>query len=107
MVKRNKRKKAWVGAAISALGALASGIMSVINTNNQIDAAQNSIDAQRKSMIYSNNAQRVGLQNSNLSSLLSSQQEEQNKIIPTQNSAFKLGGRRCKKCGGSRLIKFI
>lgn len=106
MIKRNKRKKAWVGTAIAALGALANGITSIVNTNNQIDAANGQQEAQRRYARFNNNAERANILSTNLSQLVNSQQEEQNRIIPTQNSAFKLGGRRCKKCGG-KLTKFI
>ena len=107
MVKRNKRKKAWVGAAISALGALLNAGASIINTNNQIDAQNRAQEAQRRANIFNANAQNASILQSNLGQLANSEQEERRIFIPTQESAFKLGGRRCKKCGGGRLTKFI
>jgi len=109
MIKRNKRKKAVFGiddAIMMGIG-LVNTIKSISDTKNQLDAAQKQIDQQREDAIRSSNAERASILQSNLSNLVNNQQEEQNRIILTQNSAFKLGGRRCKKCGGSRLIKFI
>jgi membrane protein involved in colicin uptake len=108
MVKRNKRKKGAFGiddAFIIGTG-LFNTIKSIIDTGNQLDAAQTQMRQQREAAIKNSNAERASVLQSNLYNLANNQQEEQNRIISTQNSAFKLGGRRCKKCGG-RLTKFI
>lgn len=108
MVKRSKRQKAWVGAAIGALGSLASGLFSIYNTNKQIEQEQQAIDAQNAAMRRNANSENASILASNLSQLIANQQDEdKNRIITTQTSALKLGGRRCKKCGGGKLTKFI
>lgn len=106
MTKRNKRKKAAFGIDDAIM--LGVGLLrNIISADQQHTNAQNSINAQRAAAFKSSNAERASILQSNLNNLVSSQQEEKNRIIPTQTSALRLGGRRCKKCGGGRLIKFI
>ena len=109
MIKRNKRQKGELGTLMligSLLSSAISAGSSIFNTQSQLDAAQTQMKQQREAAIKNSNAERVSTLQSNLYNLANNQQEEQNRIISTQNSAFKLGGRRCKKCGG-RLTKFI
>lgn len=112
MTKRNKRKKGLFGIddaiIIPALISTAASIgTSIYNNKQQTDAAQRSIDEQAASLRKASNLQNTAMFQSNLYNLANSQQEEKNRIIPTQTSALRLGGRRCKKCGGGRLTKFI
>ena len=115
MVKRNKRKKGLFGIddaiIIPALVGLASTAISagksIYDTKQQTDAAQRSIDEQAAALRKTSNLENTAMFQSNLYNLANTQQEEKNRIIPTQTSALRLGGRRCKKCGGGRLTKFI
>lgn len=112
MVKRNKRKKAAFGiddAIMLGIGLLSTAVnagTSIRNTNKEIDAQNRVQEAQRRANIFNANAQNASILQSNLGQLANSEQEEKSRVIPTQESAFKLGGRRCKKCGG-KLTKFI
>lgn len=110
MVKRNKRQKGLFGiddailipAAISAISSIGS---SLFNSKRQRDAAQASIDAQNAVAQQNANAEAAATMQSNLYNIANNRQEEQNRILSTQTSALKLGGRRCKCKGG--LMKFI
>lgn len=112
MVKRNKRKQAVFGiddAIMLGIGLLSTAVSagtSIYNTNQQTAAAQKSLNAQKAAAIRNSNAERTSMLQSNLYGLANNQQEEKSRVIPTQESAFKLGGRKCKKNGG-RLTKFI
>lgn len=106
MNKRNKRQKAWVGAAISAIGSLLSAGIGAYSTSEQIAAQQRSIKAQEDAMRRNANAENASILQSNLQDLANAEEDPRSRVIPTQTSALKLGGRRCKKNGG-RLMKFI
>lgn len=116
MTTRNKRKKSLFGiddailipAAISLVSTAISAGKSIYDTKKQTDATQKTIDEQNAAAIKNSNLQNSSILQSNIMQLATSQQNEnKNKIIPTQTSALKLGGRRCKKNCGGRLTKFI
>ena len=112
MVQRNKRQKGLAGTALligSLLSAAIGAGTSIYNTRKQTEAMQQAQDEQDAAMRKNANAENNSILRSNLEQLANSEQKEIRNFIPTQNSAFKLGGRRCKRKGGTvdNLGKFI
>lgn len=113
-IKRNKRKKGLFGiddaimipALISLASTAISAGKSVYDTKQQTEATQKSIDEQVAAANRSSNLQNSSILQSNyMANANSPININKNRIISTQTSALRFGGRRCKKSGG--LMKFI
>lgn len=114
-IKRNKRKKGLFGiddaimipALISLASTAISAGKSIYDTKQQTEAAQQSIDEQTSAIKRSSNLQNSSILQSNyIANANPLINTNKNRIIYTQTSPLRLGGRRCKKNGG-RLTKFI
>lgn len=102
---KNNRNSAELGTML-ALGLISSAVQagaSIYNTKKQIDAQNKAAEDARLAQVKANNlANNTTEQQNVMASINNSLTNPNNRIIPTQTSQLKLGGRRCKKVGGKK-----
>ena len=102
---KNNRNGAALGTTL-ALGLISSAIQagtSIYNTKKQVDAQNKAAEDARLAQVKATKLTNSTAEQQNvMASINNSLTNPNNRIIPTQTSQLKLGGRRCKKVGGRK-----